>query len=44
MASKIILGFFSECNVNFFKDSRGWSEDGQGWPQGSSYDFFLNVT
>ena len=36
MVLRIILGFFPECGVNFFKDAPGWSEDGQGWSQGSS--------
>ena len=36
MTSRIILGFFPEFDVNFFKDGPGWSEDGQGWFQGSS--------
>ena len=36
MAPRNILGFFLQVGVNFFKDAPGWSEDGQGWPQGTS--------
>ena len=40
MASRIILGYFPEYDVNFFKDGRGCSEDGQGWSQGIILGFF----
>ena len=45
MALRIILGCVPECGVNSFKDAPGWSEDGQGWPQGSGRGAkFLDLT
>ena len=43
MAPRIILGFFPECGVDFFKDAPGWSEDGSRVVLSISLGIFLDA-